>query len=353
VAAADSCSSVCKGLNSMDNFAKRAVADRKSYFDETASRMGSSSTAIEKDFWVCWCLKRLFELRDVPELRFKGGTSLSKVFGLIHRFSEDIDISLNRAALGFSGDRDMANPALSGNERRKLDAELRAAIEKIVKESILPKLHAGFRAVLGADGWSLTSSEEANEEMTLLFSYPVAVEYGDYLHPQIKIEFGRGDQQPFQTCPITPYVAETFPKLFPDPSVEVAVLDCQRTFWEKVTLLHAENHRPDPSKLKQRMSRHWSDVAVMSTGVRFTDEKLSLDLLRQVIEFKKIFFPSGWAQYEQAVPGTLRIVPNQELEKVLRRDYEQMREMFWATPVSFDEILALLKKLGGRINSLK
>lgn len=71
--AADSCSSVCRGLNSMDNFAKRAAADRKTYFDETASRMGSSSTAIEKDFWVCWCLKRLFELRDVPELRFKGG----------------------------------------------------------------------------------------------------------------------------------------------------------------------------------------------------------------------------------------------------------------------------------------
>jgi hypothetical protein len=189
--------------------------------------------------------------------------------------------------------------------------------------------------------------------MTLLFSYPVAVQYGAYLRPQIKIEFGRGDQQPFQRCPITPYVAETFPKLFTNPSVEVAVLDCHRTFWEKVTLLHAENHRPDPSKLKQRMSRHWSDVAVMSPDGRFTDDKLSLDLLRQVIEFKKIYFASGWAQYEKAVPGTLRIVPNQELEKVLRRDYEQMREMFWGTPVSFDEILALLKKLEGRINSLK
>jgi len=118
----------------MDTFAQLAAADRKTYFDETASRRNSTSTAIEKDFWICWCLKRLFELPDVPELRFKGGTSLSKVFGLIRRFSEDIDISLNRAALGFAGDRDLANPALSGSKRRQLDEEIRVAIEKTAKE---------------------------------------------------------------------------------------------------------------------------------------------------------------------------------------------------------------------------
>ena len=115
---------------------------------------------------------------DMPEFRFKGGTSISKVFGFIHRFSEDIDISLDRAALGFSpGDRDLANPALSGSKRRQLDEELRAAIEKTVKEAILPRLQAGCGAILGTEGWSVAASDEANEEMTLLFNYPVAVEY--------------------------------------------------------------------------------------------------------------------------------------------------------------------------------
>src|ERR1700683_1314928 len=189
--------------------------------------------------------------------------------------------------------------------------------------------------------------------MTLLFSYPVAVEYGDYLHPQIKIEFGRGDQQPFQTCPITPYVAETFPKLFPDPSVEVAVLDCERTFWEKVTLLHAENHRPDPAKLKSRMARHWSDVAVMSTAKRFKDEDLSLDLLAQVIRFKKVYFAANWAHYDTAVPGTLRIVPNADLQAILRKDYQEMQEMFPSTPLTFDEILTRLEALQQRVNALR
>jgi hypothetical protein len=101
------------------------------------------------------------------------------------------------------------------------------------------------------------------------------------------------------------------------------------------------------------MSRHWSDVAAMSIGGGFTDDKLSLDLLRQVIEFKKIYFASGWAHYETAVPGTLRIAPNQALEKILRHDYDQMKEMFWGAPVSFDEVLAQLKALEHRINSLK
>jgi predicted nucleotidyltransferase component of viral defense system len=95
----------------MDDFAKGKPAERQPYFEETAARRNSTTTAVEKDFWICWTLKHLFTLKTIPELRFKGGTSLSKVFGLIDRFSEDIDISIDRAALGFSGERDMANPA--------------------------------------------------------------------------------------------------------------------------------------------------------------------------------------------------------------------------------------------------
>jgi predicted nucleotidyltransferase component of viral defense system len=94
----------------MDTFAKLKQAERQTYFEETASRCSSTTTAVEKDFWVRWTLKRLFALEGIPELRFKGGTSLSKVIRLIDRFSKDIDISIDRAALGFSGERDMANP---------------------------------------------------------------------------------------------------------------------------------------------------------------------------------------------------------------------------------------------------
>jgi len=109
----------------MDNFAKLKAAERKPFFEEAASRRNSTTTAVEKDFWVCWTLKHLFALKHVPELRFKGGTSLSKVFRLIDRFSEDIDISIDRAALGFTGERDLAHPQLSTTKRKALDVELR------------------------------------------------------------------------------------------------------------------------------------------------------------------------------------------------------------------------------------
>jgi hypothetical protein len=337
----------------MDDFAKRKPAERQPYFEETAARLNSTTTAVEKDFWICWTLKHLFTLEAIPELRFKGGTSLSKVFGLIDRFSEDIDISINRAALGFFGERDLANPLLSGTKRKALDQDLRAAITDEVNSTLLPKLRERFQPILGKHGWKLSPSKDENEEMTLLFHYPNAFDYTKYLRPQIKIEFGRGDQQPSQKSSVTPFVAEMFPEIFREKSAAVIVLDSERTFWEKVTLLHAENHRPDPTKLKSRMARHWSDVAVMSTAERFKDARLSLDLLAQVIAFKEIYFAANWAHYDSAVPGTLRIVPNEPLQAVLRKDYQQMEEMFPTKPLTFDEILANLEALQQRLNALK
>ena len=337
----------------MDDFAKGKPAERQPYFEETAARRNSTTTAVEKDFWICWTLRHLFTLEAIPELRFKGGTSLSKVFRLIDRFSEDIDISINRAALGFSGERDLANPLLSGTKRKALDEELRAAITAEVNSKILPKLHDRFQAILGKHGWELASSKDENEEMTLLFHYPNAFDYTKYLRPQIKIEFGRGDQQPSEKSSVTPFVTEMFPDIFREKSAAIIVLDSERTFWEKVTLIHAENHRPDPTKLKPRMARHWSDVAVMSTAERFKDDKLSLDLLAQVIRFKKIYFAANWAHYDTAVPGTLRIVPNETLQAILRKDYQQMEEMFPSKPLTFDELLTRLEALQQRINALE
>jgi Nucleotidyl transferase AbiEii toxin, Type IV TA system len=337
----------------MDDFAKAKPAERQPYFEETAARRDSTTTAIEKDFWICWTLRHLFLLEAIPELRFKGGTSLSKVFGLIDRFSEDIDVSINRAALGFTGDCDLANPLLPGTKRKALDKELRAAITAEVNSKILPKLRDRFQGILGKQGWELAPSKDENEDMTLLFHYPNAFEYNRYLRPQIKIEFGRGDQQPSEKSSVTPFVAETFPEVFREKSSAIIVLDCERTFWEKVTLLHAENHRPDPAKLKSRMARHWSDVAVMSTTERFKDENLSLDLLDQVIRFKKIYFAAIWAHYDTALPETLRIVPNEGLQAILRKDYQEMREMFPRVPLAFDEILTRLDALQRRVNALK
>ena len=117
--------------------------------------------------------------------------------------------------------------------------------------------------------------------------------------------------------------------------------------------MHGENHRPDLIKLKPRMSRHRSDVAVMSTADRFKDDKLSTRMLREVIRFKQIYFAASWAHYETALPGTLHILMHDNLMKVLHDDYAQMKEMFPAGSLSFVEILKKLDTFQTRLNSLK
>jgi hypothetical protein len=115
----------------------------------------------------------------------------------------------------------------------------------------------------------------------------------------------------------------------------------------------AENHRPDPTKLKSRMSRPWSDVAVMSGADRFANDKLSLGLLETVVRFKQIYFAANWARYEKAMPGTIRIVPSGQLEKALRDDYGKMKEMLPVDALSFDELLGKLDALEKRLNALR
>jgi predicted nucleotidyltransferase component of viral defense system len=145
----------------MDNFAKLAADERRAYLEEAASRRNSTNTAIEKDFWVCWTLRHLFSLQGVPQMCFKGGTSPSKVFRLIHRFSEDIHVSLDRAALGFTGKRDLADEALSNTKRRHLDKQLREAIQAEVTTKILQQLAQSLESVIGKTRWELKPSTEA------------------------------------------------------------------------------------------------------------------------------------------------------------------------------------------------
>lgn len=114
----------------MENFANDAPELRDEAFQETAAQLGMSKAIVEKDFWVCWSLKQLFALPSFGEqLIFKGGTSLSKAYNVIHRFSEDVDLSIDREQLGFTGDRDPEDHNLSGNKQKKLLEELEAAAE--------------------------------------------------------------------------------------------------------------------------------------------------------------------------------------------------------------------------------
>jgi hypothetical protein len=189
----------------MDSVAISSKEDRQALFGETGAALGVANTIAEKDFWVCWTLKRLFELQteDVPTLVFKGGTSLSKAFDAIRRFSEDIDLSIDRAYLGYTGDRDPEQPDLSRKAADKLIDALTADVETYLRDKLRPALLKSFTAQLGesgAVGWSLEIDPE--DPQTLIFHYPTSLsgeDYADmtYVTPRVKLEFGaRGDPWP-------------------------------------------------------------------------------------------------------------------------------------------------------------
>lgn len=233
----------------MDNVARLPASDRAALFGETGAGRGVANTIIEKDFWVCWTLKRLFGLpkNAAASLIFKGGTSLSKAFGIIRRFSEDIDLSFDRADLGYTGDRDPEQEGISRKKAGRLIDDLAGDVERHIADRLLPALRAAIVEELGEpqnDEWTLTIDEA--DAQTLSFHYPIALPAAEYqgmayITPRVKLELGaRGDPWPIETKVIHPYAAEDFPDFFEDPDTAVTVLSARRTFWEKATALHAE-----------------------------------------------------------------------------------------------------------------
>ena len=183
----------------MDDVARRNPGDRRDLFTEAAAERGNISAAvIEKDFWVCWTLKQLFTLDTSPaRLIFKGGTSLSKVYGVIERFSEDIDLSLNREDLGFVGEYD-PYAATSGKKAKALVEEIVALCRAKVASELGPQLEESIESVLGppdgATAWSLEA--DAVDPQTIYFKYPAGIGSGgqggpgSYIPRVVRLEFG-------------------------------------------------------------------------------------------------------------------------------------------------------------------
>jgi hypothetical protein len=338
----------------MDTIAAAPVMDRRDLFQVTANRRGVSPQVIEKDFWVCWTLKHLFSIPGLgPNLIFKGGTSLSKVFGLIQRFSEDIDISLRRDFLGFGDDNDPEQAASKSQQRARVQ-NLRETCRRVVQDEVSRALSAAFREILGSDGWSLAGDQ--HDDNTLNFAYPAALATGApapaYIRPSVKLEMGAGsDPYPLGMHTLRPYAAEEFPAVFAAPAFEAIVLEAERTFWEKATLLHAEYHRPQDKPTPSRLSRHYYDVTRIAAGKAGARAITDLKLLERVRSHKSVYFASNWAHYEAACPGSLRLLPSEPRQDDIRRDFAAMRDMFFGSYPSFDDMLATLRDLQERINA--
>jgi hypothetical protein len=301
-------------------------------------------------------LKQIFDHPEIgPHVVFKGGTALSKVFGVISRFSEDVDLGLSPAWLGFS--EDDLNEAPSASQRQKQMKVLGDACARHVEQEVGPNLEAAIVATLRAgaiSGRRLTYEfDAAASSPDLIFAYPSATaQAGGYIRKSVKLEFGSlTDQRPVGLHAIAPFLSGAFADAYDDFSANVVALEVERTFWEKATILHAEYHRPANRPGRERFARHYADFVALWKHPSRSIALARLDLLEDVARHKSRFFGSGWAHYDTARPGSLKLHPPTHRVRELRLDYEKMRPMFLFEPPAFEEILAQLAEAERELNA--
>lgn len=329
---------------------------RRDVFEATAQRLGTLATYVEKDFWVCLVLDILYNDRPAnhPVLFFKGGTSLSKAFGLIQRFSEDIDIAVSRYDLGFRGNQDPFKVNTTKNQREKMLKALDSADRKYVSKDLAITLSTSLDTLIR--GCSVYPDREARTFPGLSIEYPTLFPALGiaYVQPRIKIEAGaRSALDPVRTCTVKPYIAGDLDGWEFDVK-NLETIAAERTYWEKVLILHGYHCGfRDEGRLptdKDRVSRHYYDVAIITAADIGKTALASRDLLHSTREHNLAAFPRAWKKFEEATPGTLRCIPQPKLREVIEKDYDAMEGMITSEAPSFAWIMAQLDLVEQIIN---
>ncbi|MCY4155779.1 MAG: nucleotidyl transferase AbiEii/AbiGii toxin family protein [Gammaproteobacteria bacterium] len=324
----------------MDGVARLPAQQRSELFSETATQTITTPAVVEKDFWVTWVLNRLFREQDLAQLlMLKGGTSLSKVYNLIERFSEDIDLILNWRVLG--GEDPLAER--SKTKQVQLNATLNEQAQKYISGELLRLVEAALDGICGC-------GVAVDDPFVININYPAAFP-DNYLRPEVRLEIGPlASWLPYENCSISCYAADAFPDVFEQRECTVKVIKAERTFWEKATILHCEAHRPEGNAQPPRYSRHYYDLARMAQSPVKERALAAPGLLSSVVAFKQRFYPRGWARYDLAKPGTLALVPDGHVLASVRSDHRAMENMIFGEVPEFEQILTVLQALQEEIN---
>ena len=326
----------------MDKLVLRDNDFRRLVFNDVAVKKRIPPVIVEKDFWVCWILGKLFQSPDISSnILFKGGTSLSKVFNIIERFSEDIDLVIDWRLFA---DEDPWK-SRSRSKQELFNQKISRATAEYLKGTLLLLLRDIIPPACSAD-------IDDRDPHVINLSYPAS--YKDrYIYPVIRLETGTlASWVPHGEYSIRPYAADVFPDIFEKPECRVKAIKAERTFWEKVTILHQEANRPEGKHSLPRYSRHYYDLSRMANSPIRNRSLREMKLLEDVVTFKQKFYPRAWACYELATPGTLKLMPPEHLIKDLEKDYALMRNMIFGEYPVFQSLLESLKDLQEEINQL-
>ena len=314
---------------------------KRDLFEKISKVLGVSPKAAEKDWWVCHAIKSIFEMRCADALTFKGGTSLSKAWGVSNRFSEDVDISIDKAFFGIEGETRSARDRIRKLSRKYIHEEMRAEL-------------AATLYVFGAEESEVIykSRPDSDADPTvLLIPYRSVLPKDPYIKDVIKVEFScRSPREPRQVRPIIPYAVQLSP-LIDYPAVEVPTVVPTRTFLEKVFLLHEEFQKNYPRF--KRMSRHLYDLYRLGRTQYAAEAMADTDLYISLVRHRSVFNAVRGIDYRGHVPANLSILPPKEVLPLWEEDYQAMcgQFVFEAAP-SFKELIKEVAAIQDRLRSI-
>ncbi|WP_447932451.1 nucleotidyl transferase AbiEii/AbiGii toxin family protein [Sphingopyxis fribergensis] len=341
-----------------DEILRADARTRSGLFVATAQRLGTAPQNVEKDFWVCWTLDALFNgIGEGPRLLFKGGTSLSKAFGLIQRFSEDIDVTVFRDDLGLPASvEELA--ALSGKKRAAALDAIREACETYINGPLTERLGAICAETCGRTGFepnALQVKADPHDRQTLLLVYPSVTPTDAYIAKSVKIESGaKSALDPNSLRTITPYVDGDVPGI--DLAVPgITVVDAERTFWDKVVILHGLRRwyeiRGQLRGNGQRISRHYYDLFRLLQSEIGQAAMANKELGADCVAHARMFFNRPDFDLASARSPTFALCPEGGMIDDLRQDYRAMSVMIFGEPPAFETVIETIAELQKSLNA--
>lgn len=327
--------------------------DRTDVLDRVSTELNiRQREVIEKDWWVTAVLRTMYSLPYAQHLSFKGGTSLSKCWHLVDRFSEDIDITIDREYPGFSGT--LSKTQISDKLRRATCSFVRETMQHDIAEQLHKNGIAKNKFQVNVDITHITTTdpETININYDSVLTFSIDGGNGLYVLPKVKVEVsGRSMNEPVNEVPLESMIDQVYPKApFAEPKFNVRAVLPERTFLEKLFLLHEEFAKPKDLIRVERMSRHIYDIGQMLKTPIVEKAIHNEQLYRQVVEHRRKFIGLRGFDYDTLYPDSLNIVPPETIIEQWKADYENMRlHMIYGESVSFEELINNLRDLNDRI----
>lgn len=315
---------------------------------QVENAIGLPAFMVEKDWWVCVILKAVFQSRYADSIIFKGGTSLSKAYHLIDRFSEDIDLIIDRHLLGF----DELDSKSQIKELRKSSGGF--IIHEFREELINQLDQLGIDRKLYGIRYN-DHIDDTSDPNTLEIYYQTVVPTDNaYIQQRVLLEMGaRSLTEPFETKSVISFLDHHYKDLdFTEPSFDVRVVIPTRTFIEKVLLLHEEFSKPADKIRTERLTRHLYDLDRIMNAEYGEMAIADDELFNTIVQHRKTVTPLRGMDYSNHVKGKLSIIPPKDVMEKWEADYKTMQEnMIIGESLKWDELLGWIREIEGKFNN--